>query len=105
MSRIKFLRDEIYENEGPGKGPKFPEGSVWDCTEEFADRWVNRNAAVLIGKGEPKDGERYTRVKGKDKDEAAGDAAATAPAAAPEAAPAASAAPASTTTAAAEPKK
>jgi hypothetical protein len=43
---IKFLRDEIFETEGPNKGPKFEKDSVHDLREDQAQRWINRGAAV-----------------------------------------------------------
>lgn len=62
--RIIFLRDEIYETEGPKKGPRFFANSVWDCTQEFAERWTRRGAAEQVGAQEPKGGVRYSYVKG-----------------------------------------
>ena len=63
--RIRFLRDEIYEQGGPGKGPKFAAGFVLDAadvqkvlglseaptdewTESFLKRWVQRRAAEVV---------------------------------------------------------
>lgn len=46
--RIKFLRDEQYESEGRNTGPKFAAGEVYDFTDEFGQRWVQRGAAELI---------------------------------------------------------
>lgn len=43
--RIEFDRDEQYENEGPLKGPWFRKGEQYDFTEDFADRWLRRDAA------------------------------------------------------------
>jgi len=47
-TRIKFVRDAQYENEGPKKGPKFPTGTVMDATDEFAERWVRRGHAEAL---------------------------------------------------------
>ncbi|WP_337186586.1 hypothetical protein [Phenylobacterium sp.] len=60
--RITFLRDEIYETEGPGKGPAFPAGSTWDCADDFGDRWLRRAAAERIGNQVPRDGARFVEV-------------------------------------------
>lgn len=63
--RIRFLRDEIYEQGGPGKGPKFAAGFVLDAadiqtvlgleqapsdewTEAFMRRWIQRKAAEEV---------------------------------------------------------
>lgn len=61
MSKIRFLTDQVYETEGPNKGPKFAEGSTLaingvgkalsrevseDWAKQFLDRWVRRGAAI-----------------------------------------------------------
>lgn len=46
--RVKFLRDEQYENEGRNLGPKFAEGEVYDFTEAFGQRWVQRGAVEVL---------------------------------------------------------
>lgn len=46
--RIQFTSAQIYETEGPRRGPRFEEGEVYDCREDFAHRWVERNVAVHI---------------------------------------------------------
>lgn len=68
--RIRFLTDQIYENAGVGKGPKFPAGHVLDTTgvaaalalknepteawaEAFLHRWVQRGAAELVDSRSP----------------------------------------------------
>lgn len=77
--RITFTRDEVYETEGPGKGPAFPAGSTWDCTDEFALRWVARKAAEVVGSQTPKGGERYVEVKARARGEGRGQAQAPEP--------------------------
>lgn len=61
--RITFLRDEIYETEGPAKGPKFAKGETYDCAEDFGARWVNRGAAEQVGTQVPPAGEKYVKAK------------------------------------------
>ena len=62
--RIRFLSDQTYETEGPGKGPQFAAGQelaaedvarslgMSSCTPEYAEaflrRWVSRRAAELV---------------------------------------------------------
>jgi hypothetical protein len=60
--RIIFLRDEIYETEGPNKGTRFPQGCVVDCTDEFGTRWLNRGAAEQTGDQVPKGDRRWAIV-------------------------------------------
>lgn len=59
--RIKFLRDEIYESEGPNKGPKFLEGDVMEVEDHFGERWIRRGAAVRLDTA-PETMHRITRV-------------------------------------------
>jgi hypothetical protein len=68
--RIRFLSDQIYENGGPGKGPKFPKGLVLDgadvakaldlkkeptadWVESFLGRWTQRGLAEEVGNDVP----------------------------------------------------
>lgn len=59
-SKIRFLRDQVYETGGPGKGPRFPAGTTLtlsgvakaigsEVTKEWAEgflqRWIKRGAA------------------------------------------------------------
>lgn len=60
--RITFLRDEIYETEGPNRGTHFPRGCVVDCVEEFGLRWLNRGAAEQTGRQVPKGDGRWEIV-------------------------------------------
>jgi len=53
MKRVRFLRDEIYESEGRKKGPVYKAGSVHDFEDDFADRWLRRNAAELVDRRTP----------------------------------------------------
>lgn len=53
MKRIKFLRDVIYETEGYQKGPSYKEGSTHDFEDDFADRWLRRQAAVEVNTRAP----------------------------------------------------
>lgn len=46
--RVRFLKDAVYETEGPGKGPRFDAGSEHDMREDLARRWVNRGLAVEV---------------------------------------------------------
>lgn len=46
--RVKFLRDEQYESEGRNQGPRFAAGEVYDFTEEFGQRWLQRGAVEVI---------------------------------------------------------
>lgn len=63
--RIRFLSDQIYEQGGPGKGPRFPAGHVLDAdgvqealglkdeptrewSEAFLNRWLQRGVAVEV---------------------------------------------------------
>jgi hypothetical protein len=45
--RIRFTRREVYETEGPGKGPVYEAGEVHDLRPDLAERWLRRDAAVL----------------------------------------------------------
>lgn len=63
--RIKFLSDQVYETEGPGKGPAFHAGELIDCVDDFAHRWINRGVAEAHGEGAPADGEKFSRLKVK----------------------------------------
>ncbi len=47
--RVKFLRDELYEHLGRGRGHTFRKDEVYDFESTFADRWIRRNAAEEIG--------------------------------------------------------
>ncbi len=60
--RVRFLRDELYENEGRNQGHLFQEGEEYDFEEAFAQRWLRRNAAELVdGDGKAVDPEqRFT---------------------------------------------
>ena len=50
---IKFLERQIYETEGPGKGPVFEEGKSYTLDHDKADRWLRRGVAVeTSGKAE-----------------------------------------------------
>lgn len=49
--RIKFLRDELYENVGRKQGHPFKKGEVYDVTEDFGERWIRRQAAEAVGSG------------------------------------------------------
>ena len=51
--RIGFIRTVQYENIAPRKGPVFTRGEVYDCREDFARRWIERNDAVFIKGGTP----------------------------------------------------
>lgn len=46
--RVEFTRTEQYENEGRGKGPIFKKGEQYDFTEDFAQRWIRRDAVIVI---------------------------------------------------------
>lgn len=46
--RVKFLRDELYEHEGRNQGHLYREGEVYDFEPAFAERWLRRDAVVLI---------------------------------------------------------
>lgn len=125
--RIRFLSEQVFENVGPNKGPRFPAGHVLDeadvakvlgteVTPEYArgflGRWVQRNVAVEVdGRARPDD---VTEVRPADADRGeparapalatgsatpAGPAAASAPAAADAAEPASAPKPASPTVA------
>jgi hypothetical protein len=64
--RVQFLRTELYESEGRGKGPTFPAGSVWDMTDEFAHRWVTMRGVAVELDETPQDlaqGERFLPVR------------------------------------------
>lgn len=93
MARIRFLSDQIFETDGPGKGPKFAAGFVLDETdvakhlgmaampegyaEGFLNRWLQRGVAEPIDgrtpatevatpeveDGEPIDLEKMTRAE------------------------------------------
>lgn len=60
--RIRFLSDQVYETEAPGKGPSFSAGMVLDqadvgatlgrkvseeWTAAFLERWLRRGVAVV----------------------------------------------------------
>jgi hypothetical protein len=45
--RIRFTRDAIYETEGPGKGPRYSAGEVYDLPDNLAKRWLRREVAVV----------------------------------------------------------
>ena len=68
--RIRFLSDEVYETEGPNKGPRFAKGQVLDTSgvaealglrhapdeawlEGFLNRWTQRGAAEEVGDDVP----------------------------------------------------
>lgn len=44
--RIKFLRRTVYDTNGPGLGPVYEAGEVYDVRPDEADRWFRRGAAV-----------------------------------------------------------
>lgn len=61
--RIRFLSTQIFETLGPGKGPRFEDGSTLDETEvgaklgiepapgypqNFLQRWIDRGVAVEV---------------------------------------------------------
>jgi hypothetical protein len=37
MKRVEFTQDYVYETEGPGKGPSFKQGEVYDLRGDIAD--------------------------------------------------------------------
>lgn len=74
--RIRFLSEQVYEQGGPGNGPRFPAGFVLDesgvqealglaapptadWTKGFLNRWVQRQVAEVVDDktpvGAPKD--------------------------------------------------
>lgn len=48
MMKIKFIRDAIYETEGPGKGHTFKAGEVHEFEPAFAQRWIRRGMAEEV---------------------------------------------------------
>lgn len=50
--QIKFLRPELYENEGRLKGVLYEEGRVYDLPPDQANRWLSRGAAEIFSKPE-----------------------------------------------------
>lgn len=46
--RVKFTRTVQYENVGRNQGPVYELGSEHDFTDDFAQRWIRRGAAVAI---------------------------------------------------------
>lgn len=46
--RIRFLKDAVYETEGPGRGPRFEAGSVHEMREDLARRWIHRQLAEEV---------------------------------------------------------
>lgn len=50
---VRFLKDAIYETEGPGQGPRFEAGSEHDMRDDLGRRWVNRGLAVEIAQPTP----------------------------------------------------
>lgn len=48
MKTIKFLSRQVYETEGPGKGPVFEEGASYKLDDDKADRWIRRGKAVEV---------------------------------------------------------
>ena len=67
--RIKFLRNEIYETEGPGKGPKFQKGDVVDFPDHIGQRWERRGHENLDARPSF---HRLTRVPEQQPDEGDG---------------------------------
>lgn len=53
--RVKFLRDELYENIGRNKGHQFSEGEQYDFTVDFAEKWIGNEAAELVDGGDGAD--------------------------------------------------
>lgn len=51
--KIIFTRTEIYETEGPNKGPVFEKGHVYEMPEDKASRWINRDAAKAVDEKTP----------------------------------------------------
>ncbi|MEI9964385.1 MAG: hypothetical protein WDM92_06435 [Caulobacteraceae bacterium] len=72
--RIRFVRDEVYETEGRNMGRTFAAGDVIDARKDFAERWLRRGAAEVVGKGDPKDGELFVEVKAAKGSDASGKA-------------------------------
>lgn len=46
--RVKFTKTVQYETGGRNQGPVYESGSEHDFTEDFANRWIRRGAAVLV---------------------------------------------------------
>ena len=61
--KIRFLSEQVFERDGPGKGPRFPAGSVLDARDvgdalsrdvsreyatSFLERWVRRGVAEYV---------------------------------------------------------
>jgi uncharacterized protein YodC (DUF2158 family) len=53
--RVKFLKDELYENLGRNKGYEFKEGEKYDFEPSFAERWIRRGIAEEIEGGKRAD--------------------------------------------------
>lgn len=65
--RIGFTKTVQYENEGRHQGPIFQAGDVYDCADDFAQRWLERGVAVnLDGGRDPAKGQRWTKVEKHD---------------------------------------
>ena len=51
--RVRFVRDEIYETEGRGKGPRYRADHEYDLPDDLAQRWLRRGAAIVSPDPEP----------------------------------------------------
>ncbi len=51
--KVRFLKDVVYETEGPGRGPLLEAGSVHELREDLARRWINRQVAEEVATSEP----------------------------------------------------
>lgn len=61
--RIGFITTVIYETQGRNKGPAFTRGEVYDCTREFGERWLSRNAVIELPGGKDPGDQRWVLVE------------------------------------------
>lgn len=98
--RIRFLSDQVYETEGPNRGPRFEAGTVLDVAEvgaalgravtpEWAEgflrRWEQRGVAEEVDRRTPTTADRQAAEEAAAAEKAAADKAAAEKAAAEEA--------------------
>lgn len=48
--KVRFTADAQLENEGPGKGPEFKAGEVYEMSDDQAQRWIRRGVAEAAEK-------------------------------------------------------
>lgn len=68
--RVRFLRDELYENEGRNQGHLFRKDEEYTFEPAFAERWNRRGAVEIVSGARPSAIAQFTPLNNVDPAEA-----------------------------------